>query len=148
MILGPLALTMAAVFTGAAFYVNIAEQPARMKLDDRAMLAQWQPAYHRGAAMQGSLALISCALGVAAWWTTKDDRWIAGAAAIVANWPYTLLFMLPLNNLLHDTAPGSAGPASKALIRRWGALHAGRTALGILATLLFLWPLVAPSPTP
>jgi len=33
----------------------------------------------------------------------------------------------------------SAGPDSRALIKKWAALHAGRTALGFGATLIFLW---------
>jgi hypothetical protein len=37
------------------------------------------------------------------------------------------------------TEPRNAGPESRALIKKWAALHAGRTAFGFAATLVFLW---------
>ncbi|UPY38664.1 DUF1772 domain-containing protein [Sediminicoccus sp. KRV36] len=135
--LGQLALACAALFAGAALYINIAEQPARLLLDDAALLAQWKPSYARGFAMQASLAVISGLLGLAAAWAHADARWLAGAALILANWPYTLWGIMPTNHRLNAMPVGDA--ASRALIRHWGWLHAGRTALGGGAVMAYLW---------
>ncbi len=138
MLAGQLALIVAALFSGAAVYVNIVEQPARLE-DDRALLTEWKPAYERGFAMQGPLAIIGFLLGLVAWRQTSQWAWLLGAALLVANWPYTLLGIMPTNKILMATEPTNAGPESRALIKKWAALHAGRTALGFAATLIFLW---------
>ncbi len=142
MLAGQLALVAAALFTGAAVYVNVAEQPARLALDDRSSLAEWKPAYARGIAMQASLAIIGFFLGVIAARTNMDWRWLAGALSLLANWPFTLIVMLPTNKLLLEIPPQNAGPKSRELIKKWGRLHAVRSGLGATATVLFLWALL------
>jgi hypothetical protein len=143
MMSGLVALTVAAIFTGAAVYVNVAEQPARLSLDDRALLAEWKPSYKRGAAMQASLALIGCMLGLIAWWQTPHTGFLVGAAAMVAPWPWTLLAIKPTNDALLATGLDQAGPRTRALIEKWGMLHAVRTTFGALATLAYLWACMA-----
>jgi uncharacterized membrane protein len=139
MIIGALALSAAALFAGAAVYVSVAEQPARLALDDRALLTQWKPAYRRGATMQAPLALIGCILGLMAWRQNGAWQWLAGAMVLVSAWPYTLLVIRPTNNELSGTSVSDAGPRTRTLVEKWGRLHAGRSALGVLAMMLFVW---------
>lgn len=143
MTFGLLALIASAIFCGAALYVNVAEQPARLSLDDRALLAEWKPSYKRGAAMQAPLALVGFLLGILAWWQTAHPGFLIGAIAMIAPWPWTLIGIKPTNDALLATEPERAGPSTRALIVKWGVLHAVRTALGALATLAFLWACMA-----
>ena len=102
---------------------------------------EWGPSYKRGFAMQASLAVVGGVLGLVAWWLTSDWRWAPGAALLLANWPYTVLGISPTNHRLQATRPDQAGPETRALIQRWGGLHAVRSGLGAAATAAFLWAL-------
>ena len=86
-----------------------------------------------------SAAIVGFLVGLVAWWQTGHWAWLFGAAILVANSHYTLLGIMPTNERLMATEPASAGAGSRALIEKWASLHAGRTALGFAATLIFLW---------
>ena len=136
------ALVTAALFAGAAIYVNVAEQPARLVLDDKALLAEWKPSYARGKLMQASLALISTVLGLVAAYLTGKWTWVAGAALILAPWPWTIFVIMPVNKVLEATPAEAANAQTRRLIEQWGALHAMRSALGVAATLVYLWAIL------
>jgi hypothetical protein len=138
MLAGHLALIAAALFSGAAIYINFAEQPARLKLDDRSLLAEWKPSYTRGYMMQAPLAVISGLLGLAAWWMTARGAFAVGGLLMLANVPWTFLGVMPTNRILMRTDPALAGPQTRELIRKWNGLHTVRSALGVLATVAFL----------
>ena len=138
MLTGLLAPTIAALFAGAAFYINVVEQPARMVLDDAGLLSQWKPAYRRGTTMQAPLAIAGLVLGVSAWFQLGDPLWLVGGALMGTNWPWTMVAIMPVNRRLSATAPGDADASSRTLIDRWGMLHAVRTLLAAAAVAAFL----------
>ncbi len=141
MLVGHLALITSAVFSGAAVYISVAEQPARLTLDDRALLEQWKVSYRRGFMMQASLAILGSVLGIAAYILYHDARWLVGAILLFANWPFTLIFIMPTNNTLMAVAPDAVSMETRRLLQRWGGLHAFRGVLGVMATAMFFWAL-------
>ncbi|MGL4542659.1 MAG: DUF1772 domain-containing protein [Polymorphobacter sp.] len=137
--IGLLALVFAAIFFGAAVYINWAEHPARLGLETPATLAQWLPSYKRGFAMQASLAIASGLCGAVAWWQSGNILWGLGALVIIANWPFTLVAIMPTNHRLEAMLAANDTAQARPLLESWGRLHGIRSVLGGVATLLFLF---------
>jgi hypothetical protein len=133
-----LALTCAALFTGAAVYISIAEHPARLRLPDSAALAQWQPSYKAAVPMQAGLAVASALLGLIAWINRGDFCLLLGALLIGAVIPLTIFGIMPTNKKMMAMDPATAGPEARRLLVRWGGLHWMRNALGAASILAFL----------
>ena len=89
--------------------------------------------------MQASLAVLGGVFGLVSFFSALDWRLLLGAIVLLANWPYTMFMIMPTNRLLTYTPPEAATAETRGMIERWGALHAGRSALGLVATLIFLW---------
>lgn len=141
MLIGLLALAVACIFVGTALYVNFVEQPSRLALDDRAMVAEWAPSDRRGFVMQASLALLCAILAVVSYRQANDVRWLVGAIIILASWPYTFFVVVPLNNRLLALSKDKVDSNARELIRDWGLLEWGHTLLGLWAAGTFLWAL-------
>ena len=142
--LGVTALVLATLFTGAALYITLVEHPARLTLADGPLLAEWQPSYKRALPLQAGLAMLGALAGLVAWYLSKDWQWLAGGLALLANWPFTMLVILPTNKRLMGTQLQDAGPESRRLLLKWGRLHNVRSALSAVAVLLFASGLIDP----
>jgi hypothetical protein len=103
------------------------------------------PSNRRGFVMLAALAVISAIPAYVHFGLTGDVRWLLGGFVILASWPYAYFVMLPVNIWLYVLPPGAARSAVRELMRDWGLLEWGQTAIGLAACCLFAWALVLPA---
>ena len=142
-VLGVIAALTAALFAGAALYINVAEQPARLSLDTPAAAAQWARSYRRATWMQAPLALVSLLGGTGVWLVSGGMGWLTAAVLIGLVVPFTFIGIMPTNKSLLLVGRDLASHETRALLERWGRLHAVRTALSLAATIEYMWLLSA-----
>ncbi|MEI6302242.1 MAG: DUF1772 domain-containing protein [Betaproteobacteria bacterium] len=133
-----LAVLSAALFAGAALYINVVEHPARMGLDTRSAAAQWAPSYKRATWLQAPLALVSLLCGAAVWLLGGGAAWLAGALLVGAVVPFTFGVIMPTNHKLLAPGRDLSSAETRELLVKWGQLHAVRTALSMAGTVVYL----------
>jgi hypothetical protein len=142
---GLFAFAAAAAFLGAALYINFVEQPARLRLGAGSMVREWAPSNRRGFVMLSSLAMVSAIAAYVDFARTGDERWIIGGTVILASWPYVYFVVVPVNIWLCAIPAAAARSATRELMRDWGLLEWGQTAIGFGACCVFAWALALPA---
>jgi len=126
----------AGTFAGAALYINVAEHPARMKLDTAMAARQWAPSYARATLMQAPLAILGLLTSIGAWLAGGGTGWLAVGLLLGAVVPFTLIVIMPTNRRLLEPARDLASDETRQLLGRWARLHAVRSVLSMAA---FVW---------
>jgi hypothetical protein len=138
-----LAVLSAALFAGAALYINVVEHPARMGLETRIAALQWAPSYKRATWLQAPLAILSFLAGTAVWLLGAGLGWLVAALLVVAVVPFTFAIIMPTNHRLLAPDRDVASAETRELLMAWGRLHAVRTLLSCAGTVLYIWLLLA-----
>jgi hypothetical protein len=135
-----LALLCGALFAGAALYISLVEHPARLACSTELATTVFGPSYRRATKMQAGLAALSALAGAGAWALGGGWTWAAGGGLMALIILFTLIAILPTNRRLLDPRLARGSPTARALLERWGRLHAVRSVLGLAAVGLFLVP--------
>jgi hypothetical protein len=135
-----IAILATTLFAGAAIYINLVEHPARMGCSTELAATEWAPSYKRATFMQAPLAIIGFLCGSAAWWLGADLVWLVAALFILAVVPFTLFIIEPsINKLLLAPGRDLASGETRELLVKWGRLHAVRSFLGLIASVICVW---------
>jgi uncharacterized membrane protein len=126
------------LFTGAAVYITLVEHPARMECGTKVAATEFVPSYKRATIMQVGLAVVASVGAVLSWAFGGGMLWLLGAILIVAVIPFTIGFIMPINQVLLDAATDKGSVSTQNLLVAWGRLHGVRTALSLSASVIFL----------
>jgi len=126
------------LFVGAAIYISLVEHPARMGGETKIAATVWALSYKRATLMQAPLAIVSFLAGVGVWLLGGGIAWLVGAVLIGLVVPFTFIAIMPTNHQLLAPGRDLASTETRMLVEKWGRLHAVRSVLSLLASVLFL----------
>ncbi|KND04044.1 uncharacterized protein SPPG_08937 [Spizellomyces punctatus DAOM BR117] len=117
----------AGLFTGAASYITLVEQPARFKSSAETARRNFQHTYPLAARMQASLALVAGGSSLVLALLKKSTRYYVAAAAFLSIPVFTIACIFPTNNrLLSGKDQDANAHGVWGVLRKWGLLHGAR----------------------
>jgi len=138
MLLELLATFCAALFAGAALYVNLVEHPARLEAGTVAAIREWRPSYRRATVLQASLAVAGLLAAVGAWIQGRGTAVLMAGLTLGFVVPFTLVIIFPTNRRLSDRALDEGSGDAAALLAKWNRLHAVRSVAALVALVTLL----------
>ena len=130
------------IFAGAALYINLVEQPARLSCGVELAVTEWRPSYKHGTTMQAPLAVVGSLAALISWWFDRNLAWLVGGLLLLLIIPFTLVVILPTNKRLESRELDLRSEEAGRLLRRWGRLHAVRSVLSGVAFVMFVLRLI------
>jgi len=126
------------LFAGAAIYINFVEHPARMGCDTKTAATVWAPSYKCATVMQASLAILGFLSGLSVWLLGGGILWLVGAVFIGLVVPFTFIVIMPTNHQLLAPGRDLASSETRTLLEKWGKLHAVRSILSFIASVVYV----------
>ena len=120
-----IATLVSGIFAGAAVYVNLVEQPARLSCGVELAVRQWRPSYKRGTMMQAPLAVVGSFAALTSWWFDRGLSWLIGGLLLLLIVPFTFIAILPTNKRLESRELDLRSEEAGSLLRRWGPTSYG-----------------------
>lgn len=147
LLLDQVAIMATSLFCGAAIYVSLVEQPARMQVPLREAARQFGKSYPRAALLQPTYIFSSCAASAARYWITfppvtlqskpMQQAHLVNLVMMGGCLMWTLVFMLPGNKALL-AAERESTPRVKQLLQTWGWQHSCRSVASAAALFVLL----------
>jgi hypothetical protein len=135
------ATLIAGLFAGGAMFITIVEHPARMSAGTEFAVREFRPSFRRAHLIMATLALLAFIFGVVAWLVGAGVVWLIGGLVMLANGPWTMVLIRPINKQLLDPDLDISSSRAASLIASWGRLHSVRSVFGCIGFLLFLFGL-------
>lgn len=126
----------AGVFAGSCVYIWWVQHPVRMSLSSEAALADFRAVIPRAEKVQAPLLVVSLLAVLAHLVVAFAWPVVIGGALLLAVLVQTVALVLPINRKFVSGQHGEHVAGSRAALARWGRLHAVRSVLAVLGSVV------------